>query len=78
VCFSTDETLAHGTFTEKYASKYTANKNHCKANFLYWLKLYSLDGLLKENGIEKKNVDDIADAFMQMFGWLDFSTTRKR
>lgn len=78
VCFSPDETLAHGTFMAKYASKYTANKNHCKANFLHWLKLYRLDGLLKENGIAKKNVDDIADAFMQMFGWLDFSSTRKR
>lgn len=78
VCFSSDEKLAHGTFMSKYASKYTANKNHCKANFLYWLKLYNLDGILKENGIVKKNIDDIADAFMQMFGWLQFSSTRKR
>lgn len=73
-----DEALDHGTFMAKYASKYTANKNHCKANFLHWLKLYGMTGLLKENGIAKKNVDDIADAFMQMFGWLDFSSTRKR
>ena len=39
ICFSADDSLSHGTFMEKYASKYTANKNHTKANFLYWLKI---------------------------------------
>ena len=40
VCFSKDDSLRHSTFMEKYASKYTANKNHAKANFLYWVKIY--------------------------------------
>ena len=72
VCFSKDETLSHGTFMAKYASKYTANKNHSKSNFLYWLNLYGLNSILDENKIAKKNVDDIADAFMQIWGWLEF------
>lgn len=69
VCFS-DETLDHGTFMAKYASKYTANKNHCKANFLYWLEVYGFTKLISENKIAKKNIDDIADAFMQIWGWI--------
>lgn len=72
VCFSPDETLEHGTFMAKYSSKYTANKNHSKSNFLYWLELNKMSEMLKENNIAKKNVDDIADAFMQIWGWLEF------
>ena len=40
--------------------------------FLYWLKLYNLEHLIKDNNIAKKNIDDIADAFMQIWGWLDW------
>lgn len=72
ICFSKDESLEHGTFMAKYASKYTANKNHSKSNFLYWLKIHNMEHLIKVNKIAKKNLDDIADAFMQIFGWLDF------
>jgi hypothetical protein len=72
ICFSDDETLDHGTFMEKYASRYTANKNHSKANFLYWLELHKCFNLIEENKIAKKNIDDIADAFMQIWGWLEF------
>lgn len=72
VCFSSDETLEHGTFMAKYASKYTANKNHSKSNFLYWIKLYDLSDLLKKNNIAKNNIDDVADSFMQICGWLIF------
>jgi hypothetical protein len=72
ICFSEDETLEYGTFIEKYASKYTANKNHSKANFLYWLDTHNLTNLVRKNNIEKKNIDDIADAFMQIWGWLKF------
>jgi hypothetical protein len=77
ICFSLDETLTHGSFMEKYASKYTANKNHSKANFIYWLKLYGLTSIIQENKIEKKNIDDIADAFMQIWGWIYFRKLRK-
>jgi hypothetical protein len=70
--FSKDDSLSHGSFMEKYSSKYVANKNHCKANFLYWLELHCLTKLIGENKITKKNVDDIADAFMQVWGWFIF------
>lgn len=69
VCFSQDDSLSHGAFMERYASKYTANKNHTKANFLHWLDMYDQVDVIE--GIKKQNVDDIADAFMQVWGWLD-------
>lgn len=72
VCFSSDSSLEHGTFMAKYASKYTANKNHSKSNFLYWIKRQGISKLIQENNIPKKNVDDVADAFMQICGWLIF------
>jgi hypothetical protein len=72
ICFSNDDMLDHGTFMEKYASKYTANKNHSKENFLYFLNIHGLTNLIQENNIAKKNIDDIADAFMQIWGWLEF------
>ncbi len=65
------DNLKHGVFMAKYSNKYTANKNHTKANFLYWLKIYDLEHLISENKIAKKNIDDIADAFMQVWGWLE-------
>jgi hypothetical protein len=72
ISFSTDESLDHGTFMAKYASKYTSNKNHSKENFLYWLNTRGLIDLIQKNNIAKKNIDDIADAFMQIWGWLCF------
>lgn len=72
VCFSTDTSLNHSTFMEKYSSKYTANKNHSKANFLYWLSLNNCTNILADNLIQKKNIDDAADAFLQIFGYLQY------
>jgi hypothetical protein len=66
--------LDHGHFMEKYASKYTANNNHAKDNLKYWLKIHDCEKFLK--GVPKKNWDDLADAFMQIFGWLYFATDR--
>jgi hypothetical protein len=60
--------LEHSIFMEKYVRNYTANKNHTKANLLHWLKLFKQEHFLK--GVAKRNIDDIADAFMQIFGWL--------
>lgn len=77
VSFSTKEELSHGFFMAKYASKYTANKNHCKANFLYWLSIHGLSDILEKNSIAKKNIDDASDSFMQIFGWLNYSKTRR-
>lgn len=66
VCFKHD--LDHGHFMEKHSSKYTANKNHAKENLKYWLTVHNQLHFLKN--VPKKNHDDLADAFMQIFGWL--------
>lgn len=60
--------LTYSKFINRYNTRYVANKNHCKYNFLYWLKLNNLEHLI--NDINKKNIDDVADSFMQIFGWL--------
>ena len=70
VCLSDDDSLKHSTFMSKYSSKYTANKNHSKANFLHWIDSNNNRNYIKE--IKKKNLDDAADAFMQILGWLEF------
>ena len=62
------DNLQHCYFMEKYTTKYSANKTHTKANFLKWLEL---NGVEMSKDIKKKNYDDIADAFMQIFGWLN-------
>ena len=64
-------TLQHCVFMAKYASKYTANKNHAKSNFLYWID--QTDNHAAIASIKKKNMDDIADSFLQIFGWLLFN-----
>ena len=74
ICLSADGSLEHATFMEKYSSKYTANKNHTKANFLYWLASNNCSCLIADNKIKKKNIDDIADAFMQILGYFNQSS----
>lgn len=63
----TDE-LHHSVFMKNNMSKYTANKKHTKENMLYWLRQRDLLGMI--SSIPKSNLDDAADAFMQVFGWL--------
>jgi hypothetical protein len=67
------EGLDYGTFAAKYRTKYTANKNHSKANFKHLLHTFGYTGILKDNRIKGKNVDDIADAWMQVFGQIKAS-----
>jgi hypothetical protein len=62
--------LMHGVFMEKYASKYTANKNHAKENLKYWLKVHGQLQFLEN--VPKKNYDDLADSFMQILGWWQY------
>ena len=68
VCFSGDEKYLHSTFMGMYASSYTANKKHTSANLMYWLK--KNDQLYIVKNIKKKNLDDIADAFVQIYGHI--------
>lgn len=70
VKFSADDSLDHSTFMEKYASKYTANKNHTKSNFLHWVETTDNQHIIKN--MKKKNYDDAADSLMQIFGWIKF------
>jgi hypothetical protein len=61
-----DPDMSYGRFLEKYSGSYTASKKHSENNFKYYLKLYKKEHLIK--GIKK--VDDPADAFTQIVGWL--------
>lgn len=61
--------LGYRHFVGKYASKYTANKAHTTANLLCYDRVFGTDNSLST--VKKKNVDDLADAFMQAlaFAW---------
>lgn len=63
--------LKHGNFIAKYNNQYTANKNHTKQNFLYFIKLFHLSDLIKH--IKKKNIDDIADSFIQAIAYIQYN-----
>ena len=65
---SLNKNLTYSNFIKKYSNNYLANKNHCKENFLYFLKSFNLLHLIKD--IKKKNYDDIADSFMQMIAYI--------
>ncbi len=60
--------LKHYNFIKKYANNYLANKNHTKENFLYFLEKFNLKNKITK--IKKKNYDDIADSFMQIFAYI--------
>jgi hypothetical protein len=62
--------LEHHNFIQKYSNNYTANKNHAKANFLYYLNTFNLNHIL--TNIKKKNIDDIADSFIQIFAYIKY------
>jgi len=62
--------LHHSEFLGKYNNNYIANKNHTKSNFLYYLNAFNLNHVLEK--IKKKNVDDLADSFMQIFGYIKY------
>lgn len=63
-----NDNLIYQNFIEKYKNNYTANKNHTKQNFLFFIQNYNLQNTISH--IKKKNLDDIADSFMQIFGYL--------
>jgi len=60
--------LQHSRFIQKYNNNYIANKNHTKQNFLYLLNKYNLEYIIKK--IKKKNLDDLADSFMQIIAYI--------
>jgi hypothetical protein len=68
IYFSDD--LTYDKFTVKYKNTYSANKSHTKANFLYFVESFGLKERIKH--IKKKNVDDAADSFMQIFAYINY------
>ena len=63
--FSFAQNLSYGVFAAKYKTTTTANKHHTAENFKYFLGLqgFNLKGLHKE-------INHIADAFMQAAYWI--------
>lgn len=53
-------------FRKKYINNYVANKNHSKSNFLWWCQKHNIN----INDIPKANWDDIADAFLMSYAWM--------
>jgi hypothetical protein len=54
---------SHQNFVSKY-SNYTANKNHTKSNFKRFAELFDV------KVPKTKKIDDMADAFMMIMGWI--------
>ncbi len=66
--FHFSENLSYGHFIEKYSNK-TANKKHTDANFRKFLSIYD-ENLLDIIDNTPNKTDDIADAFMMIYGWI--------
>ena len=62
--------LKHSNFIQKYNNNYIANKNHTKANFLYFIKHFNIEHVIKN--VKAKNIDDLADSFLQIFVFIQF------
>lgn len=54
-----------------YSSTYAANKKHTRDNFVHYLEQSGQSAVLKQ--VAKKNIDDCADAFMQMVAYIRFT-----
>jgi hypothetical protein len=67
--------LEYYSFTRQYTNRYCANKAHSKANFLFFFETFGFSSFLTK--IKKKNLDDAADSFMQIFGYLSQVQNRK-
>lgn len=70
--FSFKEELSYRYFSERYKNSYCANKSHSKANFIYFFESFGFHSFLKP--IQKKNLDDAADSFMQIFAYINYYT----
>lgn len=54
-------------FRKKYMNNYTANKAHSKYNFNEWITNHGCQEKIAQ--IPKKNLDDVADSFLMVYGW---------
>ena len=66
------EELTHAKYIAKSKSdrNYSANKAHARANFLWWIENTNDAYILPPDFT--KRVYDIADSFLQLFGWMYF------
>lgn len=62
------EELKYCDILKNYNSVYRCNKQHSKLNFLHFIEVFGLQDKIKH--IKKKNLDDIADTFMQMLSYI--------
>lgn len=62
--------LKYCNVIKNYSKNYSANKAQSKLNFLYFLNSFNQIDKIKD--IKKKNIDDIADTFMQLVGYLKY------
>lgn len=53
--------LKHNVFIQKYRNNYIANKKHTYENFKFFVNVFNHN----ISHIKKKNIDDIADSFIQ-------------
>lgn len=65
-----DKTMDYCFFLNKYKNKYNANKKHSSYNFLLWMERHSFKYMVEN--IPKKNIDDIADAFIMTLAWIKY------
>lgn len=81
ICLS--PSLNHKIFIEKYSTRYLANKHHCAANMLFWIKSFGLEHLLEEaldiipKSKKKKYYRDIGDAFCQAIAFYSTGELEK-
>lgn len=65
------EELKYCKILQRYSKTYTANKIHSKENFLYFINKFNKQYTIQN--IKKKNLDDIADTFMQLLGYIIYN-----
>ena len=63
-----DKNKTRQFFIAKYAKTYDANKKHSIANMKYWLKTKNAEHMIAN--VNKKNLDDIADAVTMTLAWI--------
>jgi len=66
IAFSSELTHENITNENLQKGKYCINKIHSVKNFLYFIKVFNIEIKLAD----KKNLDDQADSFMQIFGYI--------
>lgn len=70
-----NDSLKHNTFIQQYKNNYIANKRHTSANFIFFIDTFKKNYMIKH--IKKKNIDDLADSFIQALYIIKKTLTSK-